>query len=157
MPNRDKHVFVFGSNLAGRHGKGAALTAVNDYGAVYGQAEGLQGRSYAIPTRDGSLRTLSLHDIEHNVRKFLTFARAHPDLEFMVTAVGCGLAGYKPANVAPMFRDVPANVKLPKVFLNHLGINDLSKMSFDRDHAKNVVRHHGRADYKAPIIPSDLD
>jgi hypothetical protein len=113
-------IFVFGSNLAGRHGKGAALWAHNVCGAIYGQGEGLQGRSYAIPTKDHQLRTLPLPVIEQHVRTFLAFAEAHPELQFRVTAIGCGLAGYKPEQIAPMFRLTANNVHLPDVFLDVL-------------------------------------
>lgn len=109
-------IFVFGSNLAGRHGKGAALFARRHHGAIYGQGEGLQGQSYAIPTKDGTLRPLPLGVIEQHVRTFLAFAQAHPDLQFQVTPIGCGLAGYKPEQIAPMFRLTTNNVYLPDVF-----------------------------------------
>src|SRR5437870_4357129 len=90
-------IFVFGSNLAGRHGKGAALHARKHHGAIYGQALGLQGSSYAIPTKDSYLFTLPLHIINIYVDVFLAFAAANPNLTFQVTPIGCGLAGYKPA------------------------------------------------------------
>lgn len=111
-----KTVFVFGSNTAGRHGKGAAKAAMA-WGARYGQGEGLAGMTYAIPTKDGSLRTLSLDIIEMHVQSFLEFARTRPDLTFELTPIGCGLAGYKPADIAPMFADVPRNVLKPREFL----------------------------------------
>lgn len=110
-------VFVFGSNVAGRHGKGAALYARQHCGAIYGQGEGLQGRSYAIPTKDHELRPLPLPVIEQHVRTFLAFAEAHPELTFHVTAIGCGLAGYRPEQIAPMFALVTNNVHLPDVFI----------------------------------------
>lgn len=109
-------VFVFGSNTAGRHGKGAALHARQHCGARYGQGEGLQGQSYAIPTKDDDLRTLPLSRIRAGVDRFLDFARDNPLLTFEVTPIGCGLAGYEPEQIAPMFRDVPINVVLPLVF-----------------------------------------
>lgn len=114
-------IFVFGSNLAGRHGKGAALHARQHHGAVTGQGLGLQGSSYAIPTKDEQLRTLSLDRIKAFVNEFIAFARAHPELNFQVTAIGCGLAGYKPFEIAPMFTDAPANCALPPEFLAELG------------------------------------
>lgn len=107
-------VFVFGSNLAGRHGKGAALTAKEVYGAIYGQGEGRQGNSYAIPTKDHNLETLPLCRIEHYVKKFLAYALIHPDELFLVTRVGCGLAGYTDEQIAPMFADAPSNCELPE-------------------------------------------
>jgi hypothetical protein len=111
-----RRIFVFGSNLAGRHGKGAALYARQQRGAVYGQAEGLQGNSYAIPTKDGSLRTLPLDSIRAHVEQFIAFARQRPELRFQLTAIGCGLAGYKPWDIAPMFEHAPATVELPAEF-----------------------------------------
>jgi len=109
-------IFVFGSNLAGRHGKGAALLAYQRYGAIYGQGEGLQGMSYGIPTKDEKIRTLPLETISKHVSKFLRFARENPDLVFTVTAIGCGLAGYKPSEIAPMFLWHTKNVILPESF-----------------------------------------
>lgn len=112
-------IFVFGSNLAGRHGKGAALEARQKWGAIYGQGEGLQGRSYAIPTKDANLRTLPLDTIAQAVVRFLEFALSRPDLRFTVTPIGCGLAGYKPADIAWMFdAPCPHNVDLPEAFLS---------------------------------------
>jgi len=110
-------IFVFGSNLAGRHGKGAAFFARKYCGAIYGQGIGLQGRSYAIPTKDEKLKTLPLTEIQKHVNVFLQFARATPELTFKVTPIGCGLAGYECSDIAPMFKDVPDNVILPKEFL----------------------------------------
>lgn len=109
-------IFVFGSNLAGRHGKGAALFARQQRGAKYGVGVGRQGNSYAIPTKDRGLRTLPLWHIEKYVEEFLEYARQHPDETFELTPVGCGLAGYTPADIAPMFKDVPSNVRLPDAF-----------------------------------------
>jgi hypothetical protein len=115
-----KTVFVFGSNLAGRHGKGDALHARKHHGAVYGQGVGLQGSSYAIPTKDAYLRTLALDEIQRHILDFKTFAVARPDLTFQVTTVGCGLAGYSPADIAPMFEDAPQNCILPDSFTPYL-------------------------------------
>lgn len=109
-------IFVFGSNLAGRHGKGAALYARLERGAIYGQGEGLQGQSYAIPTKGRGLRPLPLQEIEQHVSRFLAFAEAHPELTFEVTPIGCGLAGYEPEQIAPMFALITNNVRLPPEF-----------------------------------------
>jgi hypothetical protein len=109
-------IFVFGSNLAGRHGKGAAFFAREHRGAVYGQGEGLQGESYAIPTKDEKLRPLPLENIAAHVETFKAFARSRPDLVFEVTPIGCGLAGYRPGQIAPMFIDAPENCQLPAEF-----------------------------------------
>jgi hypothetical protein len=106
-------VFVFGSNLAGRHGKRAALFARQHRGAVYGQGVGLQGNAYAIPTKDHQLATLPIEVIAGHVQDFLGFARAHPELQFQLTPIGCGLAGYRHDQIAPLFSGAPANVVLP--------------------------------------------
>jgi hypothetical protein len=114
-------IFVFGSNLAGRHGKGAALFAVQNHGAIYGQGYGLQGNSYGIPTKDRRLNTLPLDIIKAYVKIFLLFAEENSDMIFNVTAIGCGLAGYSPRDIAPMFKGCPHNVKLPKEFQEVIG------------------------------------
>jgi hypothetical protein len=111
-------VFVFGSNLAGRHGKGAALAAAKSWGAIRGRGIGLQGRAYAIPTKDAKLNPLPLDAIAKHVSVFLAFARANRDTQFQVTAIGTDLAGYTPEQIAPMFRGHTPNVMLPFQFLN---------------------------------------
>jgi hypothetical protein len=110
----DEAIFVFGSNLSGRHGKGAALHARERYGAVYGKGVGLQGRSYAIPTKDHALRAIPLDQIAHYVRQFIEFANEHPEMTFQVTRVGCGLAGYSDKQMAPLFSEAPENCQLPE-------------------------------------------
>jgi len=114
----DQNIFVFGSNLAGRHGAGAAKYAREKHGAIYGQGEGLQGTSYAIPTKDENIKTLPLTEIEKHVNVFLMFAKEHPELNFVVTPIGCGLAGYKYHQIAPFFKDALAikNIHLPDEF-----------------------------------------
>ncbi len=107
-------VFVFGSNLAGRHGKGAALFARQERGAIYGVGQGRTGNAYAIPTKDTNLRTLPLSEIARYVAVFLDYARRNPDLTFEVTRIGCGLAGYTDSDIAPMFADAPENCQLPR-------------------------------------------
>lgn len=109
----EKSIFVFGSNLAGKHGKGAALFAKQNYGAIYGQGVGLQGNSYAIPTKDKSLNQLPLKEIEFYVKQFIRFAKEHPEYIFNLTRIGCGLAGYKDSQIAPMFKYAPPNVIKP--------------------------------------------
>ena len=109
-------VFVFGSNLAGRHGKGAALWARQHRGAVYGVGLGMTGNSFALPTKDRDLRTLPLDEIRRYVDRFILFASERPDLQFQLTPIGCGLAGYKPEQIAPMFKDAPENVMMPAEF-----------------------------------------
>lgn len=112
-------IFVFGSNLAGRHGAGAALYAKQNHGAIYGIGEGLQGNSYGIPTKDNNLNTLDLTAIASYVDQFIQFAQQNPNLKFNVTPIGCGLAGYKPKDIAPLFlkHSIPININLPKEFL----------------------------------------
>jgi hypothetical protein len=114
------NVFTFGSNRAGRHGKGAALCALQEHGAVYGQGEGLQGQSYAIPTKDAKLKPLPLTEIKKHVDTFLAFARAHTEHMFQITRVGCGLAGYSDRQIAPMFKPLPRNCVVDKRWAFHV-------------------------------------
>jgi hypothetical protein len=111
-------IFVFGSNLQGRHGKGAALEAATNWGAVEGIGEGLQGFSYAIPTKETPWRTLPLKQIERHVKTFLKFAEDTPHLTYKLTPIGTGLAGYSVDQIAPMFLYAPPNVEKPQVFLD---------------------------------------
>lgn len=97
-------VFVFGSNLAGIHGAGAAKAAVEQFGAIYGVGIGLNGNSYAIPTKDYAIKTMTLGDIEPFIKQFLKYADACSDVSFFVTRIGCGLASYKDSDIAPMFK-----------------------------------------------------
>lgn len=97
-------VFVFGSNLAGRHGKGAALIASKKFDAIYGNGTGLQGRSYAIPTKDQFIRQLPLDQIAMHIRIF-TYETTQWPFQWFVVRVGCYLAGYTDAQIAPMFKD----------------------------------------------------
>lgn len=106
-------IFVFGSNQAGRHGKGAALYAKRYHYAEYGVGEGRTGNSYAIPTKDFNIKTRPLEAINGSVERFLDYARDNPDLQFQVTKIGCGLAGYKEYEIAPMFAKAPDNCVLP--------------------------------------------
>lgn len=101
-------IFVFGSNTMGRHGKGAALTAKLKYGAVQNIGEGLMGQSYALPTCGVGYSPLPLETIQFYVNRFILFARSRQDLGFKVTRVGCGLAYYRDAQIAPMFQDAPS-------------------------------------------------
>jgi hypothetical protein len=112
-------IFVFGSNQAGKHGKGAAKQALT-WGAIWGQAEGLQGRTYGIPTKPKDLRvSLSIPQIKPYVDRFTEFAHLHPEYNFLVTEIGCGLSKYKPKDIAPLFEDCIhlENVWLPERFL----------------------------------------
>ncbi|SRR3990172_9273581 len=116
-------VFGFGSNLSGRHSKGAAKTAMG-WGAKFGQAAGLQGRTYGIPTKDKTIRrVLRIDEIKHFVDDYIEFAKQHPELTFLTTEVGCGLSKMKPKDIAPLFEnaiDVP-NIFLPERFWHKLG------------------------------------
>lgn len=104
----DGEIFVFGSNFQGRYIGGAARVAKEQYGAVWGIGEGLQGNSYAIPTMEG------LENLAPAVQRFTSFARQHKELKFFVTAIGCGIAGYQAEEIAPMFLDA---AYLPNVYL----------------------------------------
>lgn len=102
-------IFVFGSNLRGIHGAGAAKYALFHEHAVYGQGIGPQGNCYAIPTKGWVMDILPLWQIAEYIADFIAYARKYPELEFKVTQIGCGLAGYKASEIAPLFRDAPMN------------------------------------------------
>ena len=110
-------IFVFGSNINGMHGGGAARVAMDKFGAIWGQGEGLQGQSYAIPTVEG------LANIPPVVDRFIAFAKDHPELKFFVTPIGCGIAGYTEDEIAPLFKEATKldNVFLPTGFWQILG------------------------------------
>lgn len=110
-------VFVFGSNLAGMHAGGAARVAVNKFGAIWGQGVGLQGQSYAIPTMQGGVDTIKPY-----VDQFITFAKENAGKIFLVTRIGCGRAGFRDEEIAPLFKDAIhlENVILPESFMNIL-------------------------------------
>lgn len=109
---KENEIFVFGSNIHGMHGGGAARIAYQKFGAEMGNGEGLQGQSYALPTMEG------LENTKKAVDNFITCAKAHKELIFLVTPVGCGIAGYTPEEIAPMFKDAVEleNVYLPITF-----------------------------------------
>lgn len=98
-------IFVFGSNLAGRHGAGAAKKAYQNYGAKYGKGVGLCGSSYALPTKDENIITLGIDEIRFHISEFYECISQHPEVQFFITRIGCGLAGYKDSDIAPLFRD----------------------------------------------------
>lgn len=109
-PDLSKMIFVFGSNEAGIHGAGAARIAFRQRGAVWKEGWWHHGTSFAIPTKDRSIRkSLPLSKIQFYVDQFLEYARKHPELTFQVTAIGCGLAGFKHSQIAPMFANAPDN------------------------------------------------
>lgn len=102
-------IFVFGSNLAGRHGAGSAREAYIYYGARYGVGFGRTGNAYAIPTKDRQLKRLPLEEIKPHVDEFLAYARHNSAQVFWIVDIGCGLAGYSPKEIAPLFRGASDN------------------------------------------------
>ena len=115
---KENEIFVFGSNLQGMHGGGAARLAYNRFGAVWGQGVGLAGQTYAIPTMHGGVDA-----IQPYVDKFIEFAKEHPEYIFYVTKIGCGIAGFNEEEIAPMFQDAVEveNIFLPESFFEILG------------------------------------
>jgi len=114
--NNGRNVFVFGSNERGMHSGGAAREALANWGAISCLGFGPAGQSFAIPTMDWELQALPLPVIEHYIARFIAFAKLWPEKNFLVTAIGCGICGYKPAAIAPMFKNAPANCVLPQVW-----------------------------------------
>ena len=114
-------IFVFGSNLAGRHGKGAALIALKQHGAIYGNGEGRQGNAYAIPTKGNQLQVLTHNSIANRINVFKRYALQHYNEEFQVTRIGCGLAGFTDSEIAPMFKGSPPNCMFDTKWREYLG------------------------------------
>ena len=114
---KENEVFVFGSNLGGFHAGGAARVAMDKFGAVWGQGVGLQGQSYAIPTMHGGVDVIKPY-----VDEFIAFAREHRDLKFLVTPIGCGIAGFAVEEIAPLFADAidDENILLPEAFVKEI-------------------------------------
>jgi hypothetical protein len=110
---KENEIFVFGSNLHGMHGGGAARIAYEEFGAIWGQGVGLQGQSYGIPTMHGGVDVIKPY-----VDEFVNFAKSHPELKFLVTRIGCGIAGFRDEEIAPLFKDAIEieNIYLPKSF-----------------------------------------
>ena len=110
---KENEIFVFGSNLEGMHGGGAARVAYNKFGAIWGQGVGLQGQSYAIPTMHGGVNVIKPY-----VDEFINFAKSHTELKFLVTRIGCGIAGFTDEEIAPLFKEAIEieNIYLPKSF-----------------------------------------
>lgn len=106
-------IFVFGSNLSGMHGGWAARLAYQKFGAIWGQGVGLQGQSYGIPTMQGGVDTIKPY-----VDEFIEFAKTHPQLKFLVTEIGCGIAGFSVEEIAPLFKQAieVENIYLPERF-----------------------------------------
>ena len=128
---RPNEIFVFGSNLAGAHGGGAAWIAYERFGAIMGQGVGLQGQSYAIPTMQGGVETIKPY-----VDEFIAFAKTHPEYKFFVTKIGCGIAGFRVNEIAPLFYHAIdcKNIILPKEFDDIVQeIHNRFIDSFDKD------------------------
>ena len=117
----ENEIFVFGSNLAGAHGGGAARLAYRKFGAVWGEGVGLHGRTYAIPTMQGGVQTIKPY-----VDEFIRFAKEHPSLTFLVTRIGCGIAGFQDRDIAPLFKAAinVDNIILPKGFVEYIVTNE---------------------------------
>ena len=115
----ENEIFVFGSNLEGKHGGGAAKLAMN-WGAVWGKGVGLYGQAYAIPTMQGGVETIKPY-----IDEFIDFAKKHPELKFLVTEIGCGIAGFTVKEIAPLFKNAidQENIFLPERFYNELTDN----------------------------------
>ena len=111
---KENEIFVFGSNLAGSHGGGAALLAHRQFGAIWGQGAGMQGPSYGIPTMHGGVSAIKPY-----VDEFISFAKSHTALKFLVTKIGCGIAGFTTEEIAPLFAEAinVENIILPKEFV----------------------------------------
>ena len=114
---KENEIFVFGSNLQGMHGGGAALIAYKKFGAIWGQGVGLQGQSYGIPTMHGGVDVIKPY-----VDEFIGFSKSHPELTFLVTRIGCGIAGFRDEEIAPLFKECieMENVCLPKSFHEYI-------------------------------------
>ena len=114
---KENEIFVFGSNLQGIHGGGAARLAYNKFGAIWGQGVGLQGQSYGIPTMHGGVDAIKPY-----VDEFIEFAKSHPELTFLVTRIGCGIAGFRDEEIAPLFKECikMENICLPKSFHEYI-------------------------------------
>lgn len=113
-------IFVFGSNLAGIHGAGAAKYAFEHHGAVWGVGDGPTGNAYALPTKDRKLNVLPLDMIRESASVFIAYALSFPEKTFLLTAVGTGYARYKHSDMAPLFKGIPSNVLPPKVWEEYL-------------------------------------
>lgn len=120
LPEDHRWILVFGSNLRGAHGAGAARVAREFFGAEYGISLGLTGMSYAIPTKDSHLQTLSLDQIKRYIEEFVRFTHERPEFRFWVTRVGCGLAGYRDEQIAPLFRGCNGNCSFAEEWREYL-------------------------------------
>ena len=120
---KENEVFVFGSNLNGNHTGGAAYLAVEKFGAEMGNAEGIQGQSYAIPTLDKNMERINLTDLEQSINRLYDYAEENPGKTFYMTKIGCGIAGYEVSDIATIVncRDIPANIIIPEEFTHVSG------------------------------------
>lgn len=128
-------IFVFGANLAGRHGKGAAKVARTNFRAEYGVGRGPTGMAYAIPTKGKHLEVLAFEEIERSIGDFLQYARIHTELNFFVTRVGCGEAGFLDDQVGPLFARAPGNCSLPyewKQYVAQARVQERAQMAQDQ-------------------------
>jgi len=123
LPEFRKDIFVFGSNLAGIHGAGAAKVAKDQFGAPFGAGFGLMGKAFAIPTKNETVDTLDLMEIQKYVQLFVQFTHYFPQWSFFVTRVGCGLAGYSDSQIAPMFKGAK-NCSFAETWKPYLEINN---------------------------------
>lgn len=117
---RNGEIFVFGSNFPrGLHGAGAAKAALQ-FGAKHGHGVGQVGNTYAIPTKDGNIQTLPLAVVQEHITAFIMYAKATPDTQYFLTAVGCGLAGFHHSQIAPLFTPTLANISYPDTWMKYL-------------------------------------
>lgn len=123
-------VFVYGANEAGIHGAGGAYLAYSQFGAKWGKY-GYDGQAYGIPTKSDTYRVLTVNEIMYHVHVFIQCVKAHPDKDFLLTEIGCGLAGYNPSDIAPLFRaaiDLP-NLYFPQRFADILSTYNIVEES----------------------------
>ena len=149
---RDNEIFVFGSNMNGYHAGGAARLALEKFGAEMGNAEGIQGKSYAIPTLDKDMNRISLVCLEESIIRFYKYAEEHPDKVFFLTKIGCGIAGYDLSDIANVVncRDIPVNVAIPEEFTHIQGFKGFDKDMVCRDYQYAVGgTYHEEGDIQA--------
>jgi hypothetical protein len=119
-PQYEDYIFVFGSNLSGIHGAGAAKEAYDNYGAIMGKGEGLMFSSYAIPTKGKNITFMALVEVVPHIKNFLTFAKRNPEMKFWMTSVGCGLAGFSVSQIASYFENATTNINFPDTWKEYL-------------------------------------